>query len=780
MGVGAWVRPLALASALFGALSPGPLVHMAQSRDEGRGIFLQHPDWLLPAWTHDGPAAWTMVGAPYGGAVTLIGADGSFAPRNHGPSVSTWVYDLDAGHLIEASAPPRYQFDDDGVPIVSGVSELDGMQLETMFFASSPGQDLTSWFGSGSVVEQAVTFIRIQVRPAAATPRHLAIYIALRPFGVEPDMHPIGSAGCDPATSILFADGAIVLAGLQAADGCGASSLAQLDVASFAQHNLLPESTNAVDADLRAESVLRFNVTAASASPARLEFRVPLSAQAAARPEQLAALTRGSFDVERVKVADAWRQALNRVTLEAPDPRVKASFRASQMYLLLNRTGSFPRSGPLAHDALWVRDAVYIGQALERSGAGLDNQATLEELLKSQRDDGSFPAIVDATGPRAVDELDAPGEVIVGLVSHYRFAHDATWLARVYPSLWRAASFIDTLRGRTLKDGPETSGLLPANMSAEDLGSASWHHYWDDFWAMAGYREAGFAASELGKDDDAVQLTNRADELQAALLRSIDLVRSRTGKDFIPNGPEDVLSSAMARGTTPALWPVRSALGPDLAYLLMRSFHGYDQAWLAPQGGGYLHYEGTLWPYGGLGVAHAMMRLGMLGETRQVLAWTLDHQTLPGTYAWGEAINSRNGGIELGDMPHSWAAAEMISLLRDMLLSEEDGWLAINTAAPDSWFEPGTSVAMRNAPTQYGTASVVMSRPYYDGSTAPALRVELQGDPPVGWRIRLPGHPTALQLDGAAEQVFQATEVHLKPGPHTLVVSFADQAGAAD
>src|SRR4030081_851275 len=82
--------------------------------------------------------------------------------------------------------------------------------------------------------------------------------------------------------------------------------------------------------------------------------------------------------------------------------------------------------------------------------------------------------------------------------------------------------------------------------------------------------------------------------------------------------------------------------------LLRSSFTAYYQACLEPQRGGYRHVEDTLWPYGGLGIAHAMLRLGMLPETWQVLDWTIQHQTIPGTYAWGEGINPTNGGLELG------------------------------------------------------------------------------------------------------------------------------------
>ena len=83
------------------------------------------------------------------------------------------------------------------------------------------------------------------------------------------------------------------------------------------------------------------------------------------------------------------------------------------------------------------------------------------------------------------------------LVGHYRFSHDHAWLERVYPALVHAAGFVDDLRARTASEGPETRGLLPSNLSAEDLGSATWHHYWDDLWALAGYRDVAFAAREL-------------------------------------------------------------------------------------------------------------------------------------------------------------------------------------------------------------------------------------------------------------------------------------------
>jgi hypothetical protein len=759
-------RALALAI-LLSLLDPANAFG-ADGRAEGQLVRQQHPDWPLPAWTADGPSVWTIVGAPYASSVALIGADGSFVPRNHGPAVSFWLYDMDAAVLVDpAQHSPRLHLDDDYLPIVSSAWDAGELHVDTTYFTGWPGGNVAMWFtdtGAGS--DQAVTFVRMTVSTTSLVTRRLAVFVAVRPFGVERDMHAVDSAGCQVETATLVADGAVVLTGAQPASGCGAGALADGDVGSFALQNRLPRISSVADPGHRAESMLRLDVTPGPGAPRVLEFRAP-AARIEPTPDRLDALIAGSFERERARVADAWRSALSRTTFDVSDARFSNAFRASQAYLLLNRDGPTPRSGPLAHDAFWVRDATYVGQALERIGYAAEDRATLEALTRTQRVDGSFPAITDAGGARPVDEWDAQGEAIAALVAHYRFGHDKAWLARVYPGVALAARFLDALRGSTLSDERETRSLMPANLSAEDLGSATWHHYWDDLWAVTGYREAAFAARESGNTPDAVDFEARADDLQAALLRSISLVQARTGVGYVPNGPDDVDTSAMARGTTPALWPVRSLHGPQAQDLLGTSFCAYYQMWLEPQGGGYRHVEGTLWPYGGLGIAHAMLRLGLLQPTWQILDWTIGHQTVPGAYAWGEGVNPTNGGLELGDMPHSWAAAELIGLLRDLVVAEQDGWLQVNSGIPDTWLEPGKHVSLHDAPTEYGPVSISLIR------TAADLNVTVDGSPPLGWRLRLPGTPTQITVDGSPVTASIDAGLQVPSGPHAIRVSYA-------
>jgi hypothetical protein len=758
------VRRTVLLLALFCSLVAPSAVAAPTAREEGSQIASSHPDWALPAWTHGGPATWTMVGAPYAASVALVGGDGSLAPRNHGPSLDLWLYDVDAGRLLVPSDfAPALHLDDGWAPIVTTEWHAGDLTVQTTVFAGWTVGDVNYWFAThGLGSDQAVTFIRTTVSTSSQASRHLLSYVALRPYGVEPDIHPIGVATCDRQSGSLAADGRLVVTSLQPVDACGASAADTLDVATYASRGQTPDVASVSASAQRAEAILQTSINTLSGTPAVLEYRAPLGpAGADVQPKT------ASFDAERSEVLNAWRQATSRVTLDLSDTRLTNAFRASETYLLLNRRGPWPRSGPLAHDASWIRDATYVGQALDRMGYGAENQATLDAYVTRQRDDGSIPAIVDSSGARDVQELDSDGEAIAAAVQHYRFTADRTSLANEYPALLRAAQHLEGLQQAPPPDTPELRDLLPANLSAEDLGDAGVHHYWDDFWALAGFREAAFAAGELGHSDDAAALSSRADTLQAALLQSIQNVDARTGIAYVPNGPEDVESSAMARGTTPALWPIAAFQGTQVQPLLRRSFDSYFTTWLAPQGGGYQHYQGTLWPYGGLGIAHAMLRLGMLDQVSEIVAWTLGHQTLPGTYAWGEAVNPASGGLELGDMPHSWAAAELISLLRDMVLTEQNGALLVNGGAPAGWLDPGNHILLRNAPTYYGRVSIDLQRYSSD------LLVSLSGKPPLGWRVRIPPNAQHLVVDGVSQPAPSGDVVHVPSGTHMLRIIYA-------
>jgi hypothetical protein len=285
-------------------------------------------------------------------------------------------------------------------------------------------------------------------------------------------------------------------------------------------------------------------------------------------------------------------------------------------------------------------------------------------------------------------------------------------LQRAYPSALAVL--------RHAMQARDASGILPPNESAEDLGAADQHHYWDDFWLLTGLREAQSAAIQMGRDADAAELSQDSIQLSGSLLASIDA----SGSDVIPNGPEDLTSSAMARGTTPALWPLPTldASRP----LLQRSFEAYYQRFM--NNGAFRHLYGQWWPYGGLEVAHGLLLLGDRDQVQQTLAYTLDHQTFPGLFAWAEGADPATSDFAEGDMPHAWASAELVNLLRDMLLYEDGDRLVVGAGVPASW--AGKPFAVHHAPTRWGPVDLTVSA---DGQVTVA-----GAQPPGGIELRLP------------------------------------------
>jgi hypothetical protein len=98
-------------------------------------------------------------------------------------------------------------------------------------------------------------------------------------------------------------------------------------------------------------------------------------------------------------------------------------------------------------------------------------------------------------------------------------------------------------------------------------------------------------------------------------------------------------------------------------------------------------------------------------------------------------------------MPHSWAAAELIGLLRDLVVAEQDGWLQVNSGIPDTWLEPGKHVSLHDAPTEYGPVSISLIR------TAADLNVTVDGSPVTASNdagLQVPSGPHAIRVSYAA------------------------------
>ncbi len=642
----------------------------------------EHPDWKLPGWTSGGRLAWTVAEVEGSTRKTLVAVDGTVSPWAGAYGINFWLYDPSANHVLDFP-PPQTHLRDGSSPIpvldfANGDWQLDE-EIDVSGTASAP-------------------FVTLHLTLLKA-PHGARLYAALRPYTASGDIAPLKNVAFKAGA--LYVDGspALAVAGGTLPDG-GAS--ADGDVSATAQAGALPRDHQAIDSSGHGQGLLSLAI----GPGATVTFIAP-------------ATPGGDFPKDGTNadtLSAAWQKRIHAVQLNLPDRQLENAYYSSLAYILVEERGTRIHPGPLVHDSFWVRDASLIGYALERAGLSDAVRGSAAATLAAIAPNGEVTAITDSSGkPVPKTELDAPGQAAFSLAEYARYANDQGFLPKAYPSILAAL--------RTSMASRTSSGLLPANESAEDLGAANQMHFWDDLWLLTGLQDGQWAAAQLGRSQDATELASDSAALKQALLEAID---KATSSRFIPNNAEDVESSAMARGSSPALWPL-PVLDPASA-LVRNSFDYYDQMFIQPGDGAYKHLYGQWWPYGGLELAHDYLFLGQRDRVQQILTYTLNHQTAPGWFAWAEGVDPSTEGFGEGDMPHGWASAELVNLVRDMLLYEDGDQLVIGAGVPEDW--AGKAFSIQGAPTRWGLATVTVSA---DGT------VQVSGvAPPGGVVLKLP------------------------------------------
>lgn len=794
-GFGGFKQPVMLGPTERAVLPPEELA---------KGLASAHPDWSLPAWADGKPPAWTILGLPGGKSRVLLAADGSFSPAGQ-YTVSYWLYDQDRRQLVVPQrAGPRSKLTE-GLPIAQTEWSDAGVVVKQTLvvsrlrsFAVGPwrlsflGITIGPWriplldrtIGTGEQNDVAVSHIRVQNQGVQT--RHLLVYAAIRAYGVDPDVTPLRSLEYRPDNQAMLVDGQLGVVASVKAEAAGVSDLRSGDVSGFAARGEVPAGTSVNDPEALASGALRYALVLPNSKVFDLTLAMPL---------QPAPFSAGAArSLQYLDSADAvaeqqqgWHRLLRGADLHLVALHVQDAYYASLAYLLLDQDGGVLTPGPLSYHDLYVRDAAYMAEALLRAGLGDQVRPTLERLLAAQRPDGEFPPVVRADGSTSGQpEYDSQGEGIHALMEYYRFRHDQAWLQRSYPAIQRAAQFLMALRAKNTATDPTLRGILPPSYSAEDLGPPEWHHYWDNYWALIGLRDAADAARALGQADDQATFERERAALEQALSASIRAVMRQQRVTAIPNAPEDPDSPRMARASSPILWPgLLTQFDPDL---VRHSFQEYNDRFLRPTGGGYRLNGHDYWPYAGMDVAHGFLLLGMREELWKALDWALTHQTLPDDFAWAEAVDPDRGGLAAGDMPHGWAAAAYVSLLRDMLLYENGDQLEIAAGVPSSWIEAqpislgqdfaGGELSLTNAPTYFGTANLRLSGTIARDEVNPkkvrtvAISVNISGDvrPPGGYRVHSPyAHPVlAAQVDGKPAKLLPGDVVEAPPGAREI------------
>ena len=446
-------------------------------------------------------------------------------------------------------------------------------------------------------------------------------------------------------------------------------------------------------------------------------------------------------------VANAWR--IEGGTAETT--ALALAMRAATAHVLVNRDGPALHPGPRRYDRCWIRDAAGMARALLQAGCRDAVRDLLEWYAPYIREDGTVPCCVDGDGPDWLPEYDSQGQFPHIVAEFLRYGGDRTVVERLWPVVLRTIDRLADLRASRMTaafqagNPPHRFGLLPESASHEGYLAHPVHSYWDDFWAMRGLDDVAWLAGELGDMARFDALAALRDSFRQTLAASLEgLIRERE-LDFVPGSVEwaDYDPSATANGLT-----LLEELPGVSGALLGKTFARYLERFRARRD------ETVPWdnysPYE-IRIVGALLLLGWRDEALEVLLHFLGDRR-PGAWnQWPEIAwhDPRSPG-HVGDIPHTWIAAEFVSAARAIFVSERhrDGSLVIGEGLPEQWWREAGGIALRDWPTEHGPlrCSLRLERP---GLVVFELEAGLRV-PPGGVRlaVRLPGALLAWRVNG--------------------------------
>jgi hypothetical protein len=167
-----------------------------------------------------------------------------------------------------------------------------------------------------------------------------------------------------------------------------------------------------------------------------------------------------------------------------------------------------------------------------------------------------------------------------------------------------------------------------------------------------------------------------------------------------------------------------------------------------------------VWNYAGSFYAHAHLWLGH-GRKAAATLYAFGNHACP-LLCWREEQKPVGEPPNYcGDMPHNWASAEFIRLVRHLLVLERGTELHLLEGLPRAWAKPGAETRLTDMPTSFGSISLDL-RISADGHSAtlkltpprrePATRLvvhleqfardvegfELNGKPVIGTSVAIP------------------------------------------
>jgi len=682
---------------------------------------------------------WTIVGVDGGGAPALISEDGAIEPRKGAWSVEPFLV-VDGRRVTWAEVTPTQSLLDGYLPLPSVQWKTDKLQLDVEAFASG-GRD------------SAQLVARYRLRNISTAPLAATLQLAIRPLQVNPPMQFLNSPGGVGSIKRLHWSGQqLEVDDAHVALSAAPDAFERLGIDGQLMRVQAADDMSDAAGQLSAALVYKFQLP--PGGMADVAFAVPMRGAQAPR-----AIDRDAVERERNAVAAQWRQRLNRATLKLPDPRIANALRTALAHILISRDGAALRPGTRSYARSWIRDGAMMADALLRLGEVDAVRDYVDWYAPHQFRNGKVPCCVDRRGADPVPENDSHGELIHVIAELYRFSRDRAQLEKNWPHVEAAFAYMDRLRAsETGALNPAFKGLLPASISHEGYSAKPMHSYWDDFWALTGYKDAAAMAQVLGKPD-AARYAQARDDFARDLHASIATAVRKHAIDYLPGSAE--LGDFDATSTTIALVPAGELA--NLSDLLQHTFERYWREFAARRDGAKPWEDYTPYEWRSVG---SFVRLGWRERALELVDFLFATGARPAAWnQWAEVVGRdvRKPRF-IGDMPHAWVASDFIRSVVNMFAYQRADALVLAAGVPLQWLD-GDGIAVAHWPTPHGELSYHLQR----SGHSLLLRIDDGIQPPGGFVLAWPlaGKPGATRINNAAAR-WHDNELYIAAAPATI------------
>ncbi|MGH8025118.1 MAG: discoidin domain-containing protein, partial [Pseudoxanthomonas sp.] len=543
-----------------------PLAFAATPNGFIKSVAGESPRGWFPRGFVDEQPYWTIVGIDGGHEQGLIGEDGAIELGKGSPSIQPMVV-VDGKLVTWADVESSQSLQDGYLPIPSVDWKHADFDLRVTAFAEGASGD-------------ARLVGRYRLTNTGKRARDYVLALVLQPWQVNPPSQFLNTTGGASTinklqltpTHIWINDDTDRPEGIQhkivhavePADGLLATAF---DAGMIAQHlqasgDFQPGKDTKLasveeDATGLASGALLYRIRLAPGKTREVSWLLPLEGGIAYDHVNMTDFDAGAA---QERVAAQWREKLDKVRIDVP-PQGQAladTLRTATAHMLISRIGPRLQPGTRSYGRSWIRDGAMISEGLLRMGREEVVRDYVEFYAPYQFQDGMVPCCVDDRGSDPVPENDSHGELIFNIAELYRYDGDKEMLAGMWPHVLGAYEYMEKLRlsERTEANravNPAFYGMMPVSISHEGYSAKPVHSYWDNFWALRGYKDAVDVAQWLGKDEEAKRFAASRDQFQQDLMDSLQAAVKLHSINFLPGSAE--LGDFDATSTTIGLAP---------------------------------------------------------------------------------------------------------------------------------------------------------------------------------------------------------------------------------